>query len=217
MNTPTYSDFLLRRLHSLTGLIPLTGFIFFHFFANAYSMGGPKVFDPLVLQLRGLPFLLTIEWGLLFAPFLFHMFYGLWIIFAGRTNTTRLPFARNWAYVLQRITAIIVFVFILYHVIGLRFDELEGQEEIWFYMRGYFSDPINYWWYMIGIACTVYHLANGVCTFAMTWGMTVNKRSQRFLAIVMTVVGLGLLGLGVSAVNGFLAPIEDAPEHLVRD
>ena len=207
MKNPTYSDFLLRRLHSLTGLIPLTGFIFFHFFANAYSKGGPEAFDPVVAQLRGLPYLLWIEWGILFAPFLFHMFYGLWIIFTGRQNVLRLPYARNWAYFLQRVTAIIVFVFILYHVIGVRFnEEIENTKEVWQAMRAHFSNPVVYWWYMVGIACTVYHLANGVCTFAMTWGITVSRRSQRFAAAVMTVVGLGLFALGVGAVNGFLQP-----------
>lgn len=220
MKNPTYSDFLLRRLHSLTGLIPLTGFIFFHFFANAYSKGGPEAFDPVVMQLRGLPFLLWIEWGILFAPFLFHMFYGLWIIFTGRQNAVRLPYARNWAYFLQRVTAIIVFVFILYHVIGVRFDEeIESTKEVWLEMRAHFSNPVVYWWYMVGIACTVYHLANGVCTFAMTWGLTVSRRSQRFAAAAMTVVGLGLFVLGVSAVNGFLQPLppSEVPEAIKND
>lgn len=207
MNSPTYSEFLLRRLHSLTGLIPLTGFIFFHFFANAYSTLGPKAFDPLVLQLRGLPFLLAIEWGVLFAPFLFHMFYGLWIIFTGRPNGARMHYGRNWAYILQRITAVVVFVFILYHVIGLRFnEEMETEKEVWLYMQRYFQDPVVYWWYMIGIACTVYHLANGVCTFLMTWGVTATRRSQQITAVVMTFVGIALFALGVSAVNGFLNP-----------
>jgi hypothetical protein len=57
---------------------------------------------------------------------------------------------------------------------------------------------------MIGIAATCYHLANGLCTFAMTWGITVGRNSQRMAAAAMTGVGLVLFGIGVSAVNGFL-------------
>lgn len=216
MNTPTYSEFVLRRLHSLTGLIPLTAFIFFHFFANSYSRGGPEAFDPVVMQLRGLPFLLAIEWSLLFAPFLFHMIYGFWIIFTGRSNTMRLPYRRNWAYTLQRITAVILFVFIIYHVVGVRFDEkIESTEQVWAELRNYFSNPIIYWWYMVGIACTTYHLANGVCTFAMTWGMTVSRRSQKTLAWAMTAVGLVLTALGVEAVNGFLRPNPRAAQEVI--
>lgn len=205
IQAPTYSEFVLRRLHSLTGLAPLTVFIFFHFFANAFSMGGPEAFDPVVNGLRGLPFVITIEWALLFAPFLFHMFYGLWIIFTSKNNTVTQKHVRNWAYAMQRVTAMIVFVFILYHVISLRFGELHNMKDGYHaYMAERFAKPEVYWWYMVGIAATCYHLANGVCTFAMTWGLTVGRNAQRATAAAMTAVGLVLLGIGVSAVNGFL-------------
>src|SRR5690606_59107 len=116
MKTPTYSEFVLRRLHSLTGVIPLTFFIFFHFFANSTSRGGEEAFDKTVEALRSTPYLLIVESGLLFAPFLFHMLYGMVIIFASRPNATKLPYRRNWAYVMQRVTAMVVFTFIVYHV-----------------------------------------------------------------------------------------------------
>jgi succinate dehydrogenase / fumarate reductase cytochrome b subunit len=168
-------------------------------------MGGPEAFDPVVNGLRGLPFVVTIEWALLFAPFLFHMFYGLWIIFTSKNNTVTQKHARNWAYAMQRITAMIVFVFILYHVISLRFGELHHMKDGYHaYLGERFARPEVYWWYMVGIAATCYHLANGVCTFAMTWGLTVGRNAQRATAAAMTAVGLVLFGIGVSAVNGFL-------------
>src|SRR5690606_9146582 len=105
MKTPTYSEFVLRRLHSLTGVIPLSFFIFFHFFANSFSQGGEEAFDGTVTLLRSVPYLLAVEWALLFAPFLFHMLYGMWIIFGSKPNPQRLSYRRNWAYVLQRVTA----------------------------------------------------------------------------------------------------------------
>src|SRR6476646_9739857 len=118
MRTPTYSEFVLKRLHSLTGVIPLTVFIFFHFSANSFSTVGEEAFDGVVKQLRGLPFLEAIEWGFLFSPFLFHMIYGMYLIFSAKPNPGRQSYVRNWAYLMQRVTAIVVFVFILYHVIG---------------------------------------------------------------------------------------------------
>ena len=226
IQAPTYSEFVLRRLHSLTGLAPLTVFIFFHFFANAFSMGGSESFDPVVDGLRGMPFVEVIEWAGLFAPFLFHMFYGLWIIFTSKNNTVTQTHARNYAYMLQRVTAMIVFVFILYHVISLRFGELHQMREGYHaYLGERFSKPEVYWWYIIGIAATCYHLANGICTFAMTWGITVGRNAQRGAAIVMGGVGFALFVLGVSALNGFL-PKDDpkkpvashasAPNHVTQ-
>src|SRR5690606_30001873 len=107
MKTPTYAEFVLRRLHSLTGVLPLSFFIFFHFYANSKSVVGEQAFDDTVAFLRGMPYLVPIEWGLLFAPFLFHMFYGMFIIFGSKPNSNKLGYRRNWAYVLQRVTAMI--------------------------------------------------------------------------------------------------------------
>jgi succinate dehydrogenase / fumarate reductase, cytochrome b subunit len=211
MKTPTYSDFVLKRLHSLTGVIPLTVFIFFHFFANSFSTKGPDAFNTVVSQLRGLPFLEAIEWGFLFSPFLFHMIYGTYLISTARTNTSRMPFRRNWAYTAQRATAILVFVFIVYHVVGIRFIDAHGKSDVFTVMREKFEHPFTYWWYVVGIACTAFHLANGLCTFMMTWGITTGQKAQKAAAFAMTGLGLLVFFLGISAVNGFLE--NHAPAH----
>lgn len=218
MNEPKvdYSEFLLRRLHSLTGVIPLTGFIFFHFFENSYSTRGPIAYNTRVEGLRGLPFLQAIEWGVLFAPFLFHMLYGMWIIFTGKSNPLRNNYQRNWAYVLQRVSAIVVFVFIIYHVVGLRFldpahDKITGRIDYFTYLKKSFQNPLIYWWYVVGILMTSYHLANGLCTFGMTWGLTVGRKSQRYTAYAMTVIGIITAFIGISAINGFNMEFTEEP------
>lgn len=210
---PTYSQFLLKRLHSLTGLIPLTFFVVFHFFANSYSRHGAAEFDAVVMRLRGLPFLLTIEWGLLFAPFLFHMIYGLWLVFTARHNPVRQAYARNWAYVLQRVTAVILFVFIIQHVVVIRFNIANHKPNVYEILREHFSHPIIYWWYVFGIACTAFHLANGVCTFCMTWGITVGRRSQRAVAGAMAGVGVLVFALGFAALDGFVSAPKPHPQE----
>lgn len=213
MKTPTYSQFVLRRLHSLTGVIPLTFFIFFHFFANSYSAKGADAFNVVVGQLRGLPFLLAIEWGLLFAPFLFHMFYGLYVIFTAQSNPVRQSYGRNWAFVMQRVTAIVVFVFILYHVVTLRYGG-EHEADMHTFTKNQLSNSFVYWWYVVGVACTCYHLANGLCTFMMTWGITVGRNSQRAAAGAMAVLGLILFAIGMSAINGFFRPPVSPDLHI---
>ena len=58
------------------------------------------------------------------------------------------------------------------------------------------------WWtgpvYALGVLCSVYHLANGIWTFLITWGITVGPQSQARSGYVCAVIGiaLGLLGLG---------------------
>lgn len=204
MKTPNYSEFVLRRLHSLTGVIPLTFFIFFHFFANAKSTVGEEAFDQMVATLRGMPFLLAVECGLLFAPFLFHMIYGMVIIFSAKANVNRLPYRRNWAYVLQRITAMFVFTFIIYHVVGIRFVDGHGVDNMYALLHKKLSNPFTYWFYVLGVVCTSFHLANGLCTFFMTWGITVGQKAQKMAEVAMTVVGITVCAIGIAALNGFI-------------
>lgn len=203
MKTPTYSEFVLRRLHSLTGVIPLTFFVIFHFFANSTSQGGEEAFDTTVTVLRSVPYLLAVEWALLFAPFLFHMIYGMVIIFASKPNAGNIRYRRNWAYVLQRVTAMIVFTFIIYHVVGVRFVDHEPSA-VYAVFHEKMSNPFTYWWYVLGIACTSFHLANGLVTFMMTWGITVSTRSQRMAEVTMAGLGLLVFVIGIGAINGFL-------------
>jgi succinate dehydrogenase/fumarate reductase cytochrome b subunit (b558 family) len=206
-----YSEFVLRRLHSLTGLVPLTFFVFFHLFANSSATKGEEAFNGTVAILRGLPYLHAIEWGALFAPFLFHMIYGLLIVFSGKPSPLQHRYPRNWAYTMQRVTAIVVFVFILYHVISLRFMDWRAVDEngklnFYQFLHREFQKPVVYWWYVFALACVAFHAANGVCTFCMTWGITVGRRAQRGFACVMAVAGFALFAMGVTALHGFLNP-----------
>ena len=206
---PSYSEFLLRRLHSLAGVVPLAVFIGFHFFANSFATRGAEGFNKIVDQLRGMPFVQAIEWGGLFAPFLFHMFYGMWIVFSGKPNLNTQTYARNWAYFLQRATALVVFVFLLYHVISMKWFVIPEAKyphgsDYYAVLRGHFGNPLVYWWYVFAVACTVYHLGNGMCTFFMTWGITVGKTSQKWAAIAMVGLAVVLFAIAVAALNGFV-------------
>ncbi len=211
-----YSEFVLRRLHSLTGVVPLSAFIAFHFFANSFSTVGAGSFNKIVDGLRGMPFLIAIEWGALFAPFLFHMFYGLWIVFRGSSNMKREPFVRNFSYVAQRVTALIMFVFIITHVISMKYIVIPEHNypigaDYYAALREHFRNPYVYWWYVVAVAATVFHLANGICTFAMTWGITIGRNAQRVTAMAMAGVGVVLFFIALSSLNGFLK--EPAQEH----
>ena len=49
----------------------------------------------------------------------------------------------------------------------------------------------------------VYHLANGLWTAAITWGITISERAQRQWGIACAALGIALMGAGWSAVAGF--------------
>ena len=47
-----YWEFLLRRLHSLLGIVPLTLFLFFHLYINGYSTHGADAMNEKASMLR---------------------------------------------------------------------------------------------------------------------------------------------------------------------
>jgi succinate dehydrogenase / fumarate reductase cytochrome b subunit len=210
--------FLVRRVHSLLGVIPLGVFLFAHMTTNSMALFGQEAFDHKVALIHSLgPLLPFVEAAVIFIPLVLHIVIGIVIAHTGVSNTSDLGYARNWAYTLQRWTGWIALAFLLYHTITLRFLDVAGGRANFFpYMSYLFRyDSLWMFWifaYLAGGLAVIYHFANGLCTFCMTWGITVGPKSQRVMAGVAAVVGLGLVAMLVSSIVGFYvnAPIEAA-------
>src|SRR3954468_15066781 len=97
--------FLLRRLHSLTGLV-FGGYLVIHLLVNATLLEGGRIFQLQVDKIHSLPFLIIVEWLLIYIPILYHTIYGIWIIFTGQPNAGRYRYEKNIFYLLQRVSAI---------------------------------------------------------------------------------------------------------------
>jgi succinate dehydrogenase / fumarate reductase cytochrome b subunit len=83
--------FLLRRLHSLTGII-FGGYLVVHLIINATIAQFGTVYQVQVDKLEGLPFLWAVEWIFIYIPILYHTIYGIWIILTGQWNVDRYPY-----------------------------------------------------------------------------------------------------------------------------
>jgi succinate dehydrogenase / fumarate reductase, cytochrome b subunit len=183
--------FLLRRLHSLTGIV-FGGYLVVHLLINATIAQGGNVYQTQVDKIHDLPFLPVIEWTFIYLPILFHTAYGIWITVNGQWNATRYPYEKNYFYVLQRISAIVIVFFMLFHILSLKYG-LFGANLAFNPHRGALQTVaqhmeksffITWLVYPIGIAASCFHLANGFWTAAITWGLTISKRAQRRWGVV---------------------------------
>jgi succinate dehydrogenase / fumarate reductase cytochrome b subunit len=131
------NHFLLRRLHSLTGIVPIGVFLIAHLVTNsslawgAFALrgekpgigiqeGGAYYFDKEVKWINEqVPHLLLIE-VTLWAAIAFHSILGFYYATTGRVNVQRYAYQDNWRYTLQRISGYVGIVFIFYHVATLR-------------------------------------------------------------------------------------------------
>lgn len=199
-----YAQFTLRRLHSLTGLF-LGLFLFNHFLTNSFLYEGADAFNHKVHFIHSIPFLLLVEIGLVFAPFLFHGAYGIYLMLGVDYNQRHYPYGRNWMFTLQRVTAWITAAFVVYHVAEWRFYYKEIAYPSAYNADGEFvlgvlftedlirkfSQPWYVLVYLVGVGASIVHFANGLCTFCMSWGLTVGPQSQRrFIPVAIAVGGV---------------------------
>ncbi len=94
------NSFLLRKLHSLTGIVPIGAFLIEHLISNFEALKGPAAYGAQVKFLNGLPFVRVLEWVFIFMPILYHALYGVYITFRGRQNVNVYPWAGNWMYLI---------------------------------------------------------------------------------------------------------------------
>lgn len=197
--------FLLRRLHSLTGVFPLGVFLFEHFYTNAKSMFGPEAFDQATAALHQVPYLLG--WGemfLVFIPLAFHSVYGLMITSQGSVNLGNWPEPRNFAYVMQRVTGVILVVFVVYHVWNTRMQmALYGTDIDYAYMAAYLTPASIKAIYIVGVLAAVWHLSNGLWTFAITWGLVRTPGGQRNLYYACIGLFVAMSAVGIQIVFNF--------------
>ena len=188
MNGPEQSRrrFVLRRLHSLTGIVPIGAYLLAHIFLeNSFVLGGPASFERLVAAIAAFPapLLLTIEVLLIWGPLLFHAIYGfVRVADAELDNPLRTDYLGAYLYTLQRLSGVIAFLFISWHVWSTRMQYyLFGAEISYGFMHRLMVDPITFTIFLVGVLASVFHFTNGIWTFCVTWGITVGPRAQRTL------------------------------------
>jgi succinate dehydrogenase / fumarate reductase cytochrome b subunit len=199
MNDQRY--FLLKRLHSLLGVVPIAGFVVFHLFENSSSVMGQDAFNHTVQKIRGIPYIYLLEVGLL-TPIIFHALLGAWLARTARHNVIRFANAQNIGYTLQRITGLILLFFIAWHVWTTRFANVPTAE-FFQYMQAKLSNPLASAFYALGILSAAFHLGNGLWGFAVAWGLITGQRSMDLAWKACIGLGLGVALMGLNALAGF--------------
>lgn len=217
---PARSKFWLRRLHSLSGVMPLGVFFASHLWTNAAALWGQRRFDDAVDRINSLPGLILLEVFGIFLPLSFHAGYGLWLTRRSAPNVATYPFARNWGYVLQRVSGVALLAFLLLHLWEFRVQKwLYGMDTHSFYpvLAGSLSStrwgiPWRALVYLAGILATSVHFANGLFGFGCTWGLVASRPAQARLFAVTTVLGACSFVVGAGIVLHFATgPFWPAP------
>ena len=207
------NQFVIYRLFSLSGLIPIGAYLVVHLLTNASILNGPMSFQEQVDRIHSLGIVLPlVEWTFIFIPLLFHAGVGWLIISGALPNTNHYPYASNIRYTLQRGTGIIAFIFIVVHVVqlhhlaGAPFKEIGGASFDPEHAASSTAAALQPLWiqifYAIGMLSIVYHFANGLWTQGITWGLWTSAKAQKRASWVSVIVGVTLAIVGLSALGG---------------
>jgi succinate dehydrogenase / fumarate reductase cytochrome b subunit len=199
------THFWLRRLHSLSGIVPIGGFLAFHLYENFQATRGAEAYNEAARRLQELPLAVFLEIFVIAVPIIFHGIYGLFVTAESRPNPIANPYLRNALYTLQRITGVIVFAFILFHLWTTRLVQLTDHHalDLFNLVRSTIANPWFFAFYIAGILSATFHLANGMWSFAIVWGLTVGPKAQQRMAAVSAAVFVVLSVIGVRSIAAF--------------
>ena len=209
--------FLMRKLHQLTGIVPLGLFFFGHMFTNSKAMSGDKVFNDAVADIHHIPYLLFVEIFGIFLPLVFHSVYGIYISAEARPNNGNYNYGRNWFYLFQRITGVFLFFFILFHLLNLRFGAIPGldsygnpvagnADRAFAIVASEFKNIGILIFYFLGIIATAWHLAYGFFLFAVDWGILIGEKAQKYALYASVFLAVTLSAVGINAAVSFVRP-----------
>jgi succinate dehydrogenase / fumarate reductase, cytochrome b subunit len=204
-----------------------------HLLVNSTLLTGVSVFQKNVYQIHSLEdALVIVEWAFIFLPILFHAILGVVIVYGGIPNLRSYPQSANYRYVLQRATGLIAFAFIVYHVFhmhgwfhsqwwldyvarplgGANFRAYNAASTLGEAM----TSPVILVIYAAGVLACVFHLANGIWSMGITWGVWTSPAAQHRALVGCGVFGVLLAVVGMSALFG-VATVDIDEARIVED
>jgi succinate dehydrogenase / fumarate reductase cytochrome b subunit len=206
-------NFVLHKLHSLTGIIPVGFYMIQHLTLNSFSIAGPAYFDSVIGFFDGMPWyiLIALEVVAIWIPLIFHSVYGVVIACRAQPNYigTRYGWSQNRMFLLQRITGLILVAFLIWHVTSTTGRKYYYHDSELLKYQAWHDNLTSHGYvllvfYLVGIICATYHLSYGIWNFCIRWGITISDQAQIRVQKFSLVAFIVLTILGWGAILGFL-------------
>jgi succinate dehydrogenase / fumarate reductase cytochrome b subunit len=194
--------FVRSRLGSLLAVVPLGVWTINHLWNNLSAFKGAAAWQADVTEYpHPVAFFLASLVALL--PLGLHTVWGVGRLFTVRPNLGTYRYFGNLKYVLQRLSAIGVLLFLGAHLwlATLHPRLTTGRPEPFASIaHEMHHNPPTLIVYLLGVLGVAYHLANGLHTFTMGWGIVASRRALRKLDVLTIALFLLLLGMGWAVV-----------------
>jgi succinate dehydrogenase / fumarate reductase cytochrome b subunit len=207
------SGFFHARIASALAIMPLGVWTVVHLWHNLEAFDGSDAWQSAVTEYAH-PFAQAITGVIVLLPLAIHTVWGLGQLATSRPNNHRYRFYGNLKYLLQRLAAVGVLLFLGAHLwlAMIRPRILEGHAEPFadIAQQMHFHRPTLVV-YLLGTLGVAYHLANGAQTFCMGWGVVASQRALRRLEWPAILVFTLLLAMSWGAIYALWAAGAAAP------
>lgn len=204
MKESTYRTW--RRIHALSGVLPVGIFLVVHFATNATSIAGREAFLRTADRLERLPYRGALEIGAIAVPLLFHVVLGILLSDSayGVDECTRYP--RPWMMWAQRATGGLLVVYVIFHVWGIRFspDLLAGKLDLYAVTHKTLEHPGMLVFYVVGVLAASLHFGVGLAGAAGYLGIAPSSAAARTVTRVAWIASLALAVVGLNALLAFV-------------
>lgn len=207
----TKENYVLHRIHSITGVIPVGYYMVQHLALNSFAIAGEAQFNGVIAFFEGIPkhVLLAMEVVAIWLPLIFHAVYGVFIVSRAENNyfTTKYKWSHNRMFFLQRVSGLVIFAFLIYHSLsttGYKYATGDVERLKYAAWHEFFQNPLWILVYATGILASSYHLGYGIWNFCIRWGITVSDEAQTRIQKLSALIFVGLTLLGWGVIVGFL-------------
>ncbi len=220
MSTATHSEhgagkaahdrsFIRARLGSFLAFFPLAIWSTGHLWNNLAAFQGGEKWSAAVTEYPH-PAAQVATGVVVLVPLALHTAWGVKRLASARPNNLRYGFFANLKYALQRLSAIGLALFLGAHLwLAMLHPRLTtGRPEPFadIAREMHFHAPTLIV-YLLGTLGLAYHLANGLHTFTMGWGLVASRRALRKLDGLVVLVFLVLLAMGWGAIYALYSAV----------
>jgi len=196
----------LRRLFSLSGVVPLGAFLLLHLWTAAALLSSNATYDRQVAVLHGGPVVGLLAIALVLVPLAFHGVYGTWLAFQPRP--AQHAYGSGLMLALQRISGLVVLLFVVAHLRATLVPAWRGQLLVGSYSTRLVADlstldsgiPWTALGYLVGMAATVFHLATGMTSFGIARGLVRGPVAERRSRFFFRAIGIGVFAIGAATI-----------------
>jgi len=194
--------FVRARLASVLSILPLGVWTVVHLWHNLAAFDGAPAWQAAVTEYPH-PLAQLVTLVIVLLPLAIHLVWGLGRLATARPNNLRYGTFANLNYALQRLSAIGVLFFLGAHLwlamIHPRLVEghAEAFADIAHQMHFHIPTLVVY---LLGTLGVSYHLANGLQSFSMSWGLVVSRRALLHLRLVVVLAFVLFLTMSWGAI-----------------